>query len=132
MHDFKLNITKTVTAVDLSYILCAAVEGGSNYWLNDYSPVATREVIEGSGDDSQNYVALTLQVPAPDDTAECCEPAKVADITLDSIAKAIAALSSDPAKYKVYEGYTFDLENYDAGDADLVLQVAVFDEVVYG
>ena len=95
------------TATDTAY-------GGSWYWLAEYQGKITQ--------DKEHYtIQVTLQEKGE---GEFYTPAKVQTITFDHIEKAIAALVS--------EGRKIDLENHDAEDADVILQKAVFDTIVYG
>ena len=129
MKTFSVVAITKLTELEVSDILCTALEGGSNYWLTDYRPKTEMKQI----DEYDNYVGITLLNPSPDEEiAECCEPALKDTIELEDIANALTKLASDPEGCKVNGAYRFNSEDYDANDADIVLQVAVFGEVIYG
>jgi hypothetical protein len=117
----------------LKDVLITAVEGGINYWgaVADYDPdagtVTVYEMEEGKWDDATGYVEY------PNDYI----PSRV---TIDTIAKGIGILleqrkDHDPKSY----WHQFVIANrtnsedgdYDAGQADDILQAGLFGSVVY-
>jgi hypothetical protein len=117
----------------LKDVLITAVEGGINYWgaVADYDPdagtVTVYEMEEGEFDPGTGYVEY------PDNYV----PHKV---TIETIAHGIAVLleqrkGHDPKNY----WHQFVIANrtngedgdYDAGQADDILQAGLFDTVVY-
>jgi hypothetical protein len=116
------------------YVLCAAIEGGSYgaSWLRDYSSRVQYGAYKGphGGVQPGDYVAL--HIGAPYKGAECDVPVKHSRIGASRIAAALALMLASPnyrhceAAGRVIGG------NFDALDADVVLQFAAFGEVVYG
>ena len=95
-----------------------AIEGGINYWfiVNEYYPdkhIAIGFEEEDTGYFSDGYVALSTD--------------HIAD-GIDALIK-LAETTSLRCHYETH-GYRYlDL---DAGDADIIVQYALYDEVIYG
>lgn len=112
-------------------IITTAVEGGINYWarVGDYE-----WSFKWHGDDKDDASVTVYEYG--DDT----EPASVHKVTTDTIAHAFTVLKKGPVKYlgeatrKRYIGAQFvpDEADLDAGDADNILQIGLFGELVYG
>lgn len=102
--------TKRITNEDLDDLLVAAFEGGSNYWIesvevknNDYKGGEyASDVISRGG---------TLIIRDEEGRHELTR------------AKLLKGLSL---------GSSYDPENADAGDADNILQLALFGQLIYG
>jgi hypothetical protein len=111
------------------YVLAAALEGGSNYWLRDYSFRIQSKA--GEGDQTYGDYAA-VHIGAPREGAECDEPVKHSRIGAARIARGIELaltcgnLNLARCAANVLAG------NHDANDADVVLQFAAFGEVIYG
>lgn len=114
MSDGKtFSYSKTITAEDVDNLMCAALEGGINYWCDgmevvneDYKGAEWgHEVLTRGG-------SLLLKYEDGDDQLE-------KELTLE---KLLAGLGQ----------YNYDPDNADAGDADNVVQLAIFGEIVYG
>lgn len=129
----KLEVTFELTIADddIDCIVCSAFEGGINYWchkavvLNDdyKGKEFASEVISAGG-----TVALY-------DSHEC-ESGKHYDLTKDKLLTGlkraitehhVSCLESDPRTGEP----TIDAGMIDAGDADIIVQLAVMGEVVY-
>jgi hypothetical protein len=106
-----------------NYILCTAVEGGINYWsqVSEYRW------------DGREVATVTVH--------ELFEDQKVATITADSIRDAYSVildtdtliqLSNDIRAHLIKAFLDCDAGEVDAGDADILLQLAMFGEVIYG
>lgn len=127
----------------LSGILTTAIEGGSNYWLaceriqragkgthkgmDNLSPLRIADAFDvetGEAFDASNYAAGW--VPAND------RP----DITLDTIVKGIEQMFKGDVTMRghVYRAILTNGQegDYDAADADVILQLGLFGQVVYG
>lgn len=100
----------TMTDTDLFDLFVTAIEGGINYWADilDYNPTEHGE-----------WSALIL------DEADNIKYA----ITRETIRRGIDDLSRGP-----YQHHYADLvnDNYDAITADVIVQLALFDGIVYG
>lgn len=107
------------------YVLASALESscGSGYWLNDY-----RSRAQWAGDTANDYVAV--HIGAPFKGAECDVPVKHSRIGAARIVAALELMFTDEKQAeragRVIAG------NFDAPDADVVLQFAAFGEVIYG
>lgn len=113
-------------------ILITALEGGSNYWYSELDWFTPK----GINPDNYNYsnamddfltdsTYFTLK-----DYGNCIEPeqAIIYKVKVTSIQKAILmAKENYPNVYKAIKE-----EYYDAADADVILQLAIFNEVIYG
>ena len=125
MFEVKINQVKKLTDEVISDVLCCAFEGGSNYWC----------VIKKYGNPDnikceQRYLDLPLSekgfvmIGTVDDG--------IADkpIRLDrkSIAKGLQLMQD---KYPEHFNNILD-DNFDAETGDVMLQMAVFKELVYG
>lgn len=131
--------TVPVTAEDISYLLVAALEGGSNYWLSAIrirSPLTDTDPRQpGFWSDPDNdagclkeeafwksltpftLVCQLAEEDEPDDIV-------IVEITQERINAALT--------YLYGRNGGFDMNNHDALDADCFLQFVVFGEVVYG
>lgn len=103
-------IAKTITDEQIDDILCTAFEGGINYWTPEMIRVKdfkgctyAHEVITKGG---------TLVIVDDDGKAHT--------LTLKKFLKGIELYGN------------FDFENYDASDADSVVQFALFGKLIYG
>ena len=109
-------------------ILCSAFEGGITYWANNIS-CEDKKDMEKVGGYKSEYLTKTKKKDAKliiwtvDD-----EKPK---ITKKSIIDALQKM--DTPEYKYTKSLSRILsEQYDADDADIVVQTACFGEVVYG
>lgn len=105
-----------ITKENIDDILVSAFEGGINYWCNkvivvnnDYKGgTYASDVLTRGG-------ALTLVDDEGDKHT----------ITIKDIRTALEL-------YRKQNGSSFDFDNHDAGDADTLVQLATFGELVYG
>lgn len=114
------------------YVLCSALEGGSNYWLRDYSPRAqcAKHPQDTGSSAYGDYAAVHLNMPR--EGAECDEPVKHSRIGAARIARGIElALTCGNPNFAKCAARVL-AEEYDANDADAILQFAAFEEVIYG
>lgn len=126
MNDFFVNIERTVkvTAEDIDDIMCSALEGGITYWCNkaevvgDYLGEYASEQISRGG---------TLKL-------HDSEEDEVYELTLEKLLKGIqlAIQHNYYAEYGWCDGTMLDTCNVDASVADVIIQLALFDDVVYG
>lgn len=119
MNNVTINVNFSDNQID--YWLSGAFEGGSNHWCesievknNDYKGCKyASECISKGG-----TIIVTLY--------ECKEKA---EITKKDISKALTWLSEN--KYTKCLNRLLN-DNYDAGDSDVLFQVACFGKVIYG
>ena len=104
-------------------IMSTALESGNgSWWIIDYDITTTR-------DDKRNIIKITLNNPKEND--EYNEPPFRNTIQAFDIAKAYGDIMSNNTGDCHTESYSINALNYDAGDADVLLQTAVFGKVVY-
>lgn len=119
------NFMDTKTLQDL---LTTAIEGGSNYWMNDEENVINIQVHR----DSDNNV-IEIQCETDVDG----EGWIVQEITVASMRKALTEMKDDakmPEHWRKWASkFIFDKDmDYDAEGADVLLQYAMFKEIVFG
>jgi len=114
------------------YVLCAAIESscGSGYWLCDYATRAQYGRGNNLTDARTDYVAL--HIGAPHKGAECDIPVKHSRIGAARIARALELMLACGDHVHVERAGRVIACNFDAPDADVVLQFAAFGELVYG
>jgi hypothetical protein len=123
---FFVNINRSikVTAEDIDDIMCSALEGGITYWcckadvVGDYLGEYASEQISRGG---------TLKL-------HDAEENEVHELTLQKFLRGIQ-LAAEGNYYEDYEwviGDGIDTCNVDAEVADCIIQLALFDEVVFG
>ena len=113
-----------VTAEDIDDIMCSALEGGINYWcckaevVGDYLGEYASEQISRGG-------TLKLYDEVED---------QVYKLTLEDLLKGIklAVQGNYYADYEWHNGAELDPCQIDADVADVIIQLALFKEVIYG
>ncbi len=91
-------------------LMCSALEGGITYWCNKVEVVGGKYLGEYASDQISRDGKLLIHD---------MESGETHILTLKKLMKALA---SEPR---------FDIEDHDAGDADRIVQKAIFGEVVY-
>jgi hypothetical protein len=133
---------REISWMDLSNILCAAVEGGhcGSYWLRTYEADGVRGRVPDASDDDTcftesgkpiDWLGFTITKPNGDED-DGDEPAVNTEITLQSILDALQKIENDPVACELNSKWRFEYDNYDAPMSDCVVQVAVFGRVIYG
>lgn len=136
MHTLK--VTKTISAQCVADILTTAVEGGIAYWANDYRGVDWTQ--------DANLYATEFRIGKPHPDAECNEPPKRRKVGAREIVRALQWLQDAPSDASIPDHAKAHAETVasiighcmpdgfegDAGEADIVLQVAVFGRIIYG
>ena len=123
-----INYTVPITDEMIEDILCSAFEGGITYWAGNVS-CKDKEDMQKTGGYKSEYLTKTkkkdakLIIHTVDDNKM--------PITKKSIIDALQKMDDPKNGCRKALGRVLD-ETYDAGDADLVLQMACFGEVVYG
>lgn len=115
----------------LTDLLTTAVEGGINYWAGVIRYKWDTDTGTALG---EAFVDLYETEEAYDKKPEDIE---VFHVTIDTIAHGIGILREKHAHYPPKAFWEADRTNgedgdYDAGDADAILQAGLFGEVVYG
>ena len=126
MEKFKINIAieLTVTQEDIDDIMCTALEGGITDWCGNAQVVG-----EYLGEYASEQIArggkLLLYDMVEDQEYE---------LTREDILKGIK-MAVEEGYYDNYEwcdGKTLDTCNVDANVADVIVQLALFEDVIYG
>ena len=112
----------------IEFILCGAFEGGSTYWAESVS-CKDKEDMKKVGGYKSDYLTRTKKKDAVM-FIHTMEGNKY-PITKKSIIDALQKMDDPENGCTKALGRILD-ETYDSGDADLVLQMACFGEVVYG
>ncbi len=121
MENIKINVNVTITFTRefLADILCTAVEGGINYWA----------AISGVQRNENLGVVCCSVKDAEDDEDEWH------DVSTDTIIKGIELYLSnnDNMTRRLYqELLSGNSADYDVDDADLLVQLGLFGNIVYG
>ena len=126
MNDFFVNIERTVkvTAEDIDDIMCSALEGGINYWCNK-AEVVGKYLGEYASEQISRGGTLKLHDSEEDEVYE---------LTLEKFLKGIqlAIQHNYYADYDWCNGNELDTCNVDASVADVIIQLSLFSDVIYG
>ena len=114
---FSLFVPKKITQQDIDYIMSTALEGGINYWCRKAEVLESQYYGEFASDQISRGGSLRLYDAESDDTW-------VLDLDklMAGIVKALESgyVSSD------------NLDDWDALDADAVVQCGLFGDIVFG
>ena len=123
---FFVNITKSVkvTAEDIDDIMCSALEGGINYWC------CKAEVV---GDYLGEYPSVQISRGGTLKLHDA-EEDEVYELTLEKFLNGIelAIQHNYFAEYGWCNGNELDTCQVDAEVADCIIQLALFDDVIFG
>lgn len=126
MKEFKLEIktTLTVTAEDIDDIVTTAFEGGINYWCNRAEVVGDYLGEFASDQISRGGVVLLYDAENDD----------VYELTLEKVLKGIQKACEGRWGHdnEWCNGEVIDTYNVDAMVADMIIQLALFDDVIFG
>lgn len=126
METFEIKVESTirVTTEDIDDIMCAALEGGITYWCYKADVVG-----EYLGEYANEQIARGGSLILYD-----CECGDKYELTRDMLLKGIA-LAIEEEYFKEYGwvcGDELDTCGVDAEVADVIVQLALFGEVIYG
>jgi len=116
----------TITDQDIDDIVCTALEGGINYWCDN---------VEVNGDYLGQYASdqisrngqLKFYVSDPVNDTDMFVMDK------DMLLKGIRMYLENPnAPYDIVDNTSIDTCNVDADVADMIIQYALFDEIIFG
>lgn len=124
MFEIEVKRNVNVTEEDIDDIMCSALEGGITYWcykakvVGDYLGEYASEQISRGG-------ALKLYD---------CENGDIHELTLEKLLNGIklAINGNYYADYEWHYGDKLDTCQVDADVADVIVQLALFQEVIYG
>lgn len=134
MSTVTVEITQSVKASAFAYLFIAALEGGSNYWIEDIT-------FDGGKFDPKEDASWEKLIETKDcvrievlteDAAEDGDIATLYVIDTYDLQKALAAtVNARKLTIECYNG-PGELGDHDAWDADYFLQQLLFKEQVYG
>jgi hypothetical protein len=130
---------REVTVRQVRYLLCAALEGGSNYWLvikrRYFAPGITYEDFREGGkfQTPDDYFHPDELIPTVDYcglivTTNEDDEEKEYDLNVSTLRDGLQSMADKQPRH--WED--FIEENEDAGTGDVFLQLCLFNEVVYG
>lgn len=122
-----------VTSTDVCDIVCAALEGGITYWCMQAEAINEKDEKIYFGKYASDQLAYEGGVLRLHD----CEEDKTYDLTLEKLLKGIELYIKKPHYYEITEmndcgELVLDTMKVDAEVADMIVQYALFDEVIYG
>lgn len=126
MKEFKISVIHEikVTQEDIDDIMCSALEGGINYWCNKAEVVG--EYLGEYASEQISRGGILLLHDAEED--------EVYDLDLNHLLNGIkqAYEGNYFSDYEWCDGKTIDTCQVDAEVADCIVQLALFDEIVFG
>lgn len=126
MKEFPISIVTVikVTEEDVDDIMCSALEGGITYWC--YKAEVVGEYL---GEYASEQISRGGTLKLYDS-----EEDEVYELTLEKLIKGIkmAVEQSYYASYGWFDGESIDTCQVDAEVADVIIQLALFDDVIYG
>lgn len=123
IQNLKVEIEVEVSNEDIDDIVSSALEGGINYWCCSAEIGEEEYLGEYASEQISRGGTLILYDSEDDETYV---------LTKENLLKGIAqAIKAGHGISWIEEG-KLDLCTFDAGDADLVVQYALFGEVVFG
>ena len=121
-YKLSASVTFKVLDEDIDDIMCAALEGGINYWCNRVEVVGEKYFGKYASEQISRGGELLLYD---------CESDAVYTLTLDKFLHGLAAYVSGCYDIAVDSG-RIDPGQIDAEGADRIIQYAIFDGVIYG
>ncbi len=112
----------TITQQDIDNLMCTALEGGINYWCREAKVVGEFLGEYGSEQISRGG-SLLLRDAETDERWE---------LTLEKFLKGIELYIKENGRVMIEDFKLMDYGELDAGDADCIVQYALFGKLVYG
>jgi hypothetical protein len=131
----EISMKLTVTDGDIDDIMCTALEGGVNYWADDCEVVNGEYLGKWAHEHLSKGDTLRFHVMEPFDD----DDTEYYDLDEEKFIKGLKMYLQDPDK--PYEIVSMDLEDgyykldpgmVDADVADMIVQYALFGEIIYG
>ena len=116
----KINKTFEISETDLDYLMVAALEGGINYWCGECRIVKNPAGLE--------YASEVVAYGGVLELIDAEEPDEKWTLTQAKLVKGV-----DKAMDHFSYGTVQELmDSHDADTADVIVQYALFDEIVFG
>lgn len=112
----------TISQQDIDNLMCTALEGGINYWCREAKVVGEFLGEYGSEQISRGG-SLLLRDAETDERWE---------LTLEKFLKGIELYIKENGRVMIEDFKLMDYGELDAGDADCIVQYALFGKLVYG
>ena len=119
-YEVPITINSTLAQKDMEYLLCAAFEGGINYWCSEIIVEDFHGFTHASEVLAAGYPVTLIDMEDEDQNRT---------IDGESLKKAMALMAE---QYPLRMRDICSDGDYDANDADIFVQLACFGEVVYG
>lgn len=123
MTEFKFNLSISVTAEDIDDIMQTALDGGIVYWCRKVEVVEDKYFGEWASDQISRGGSLRLYEREGGDRWLLTR-----NYLIEGIRKAII----DGYGNDWLDGNKLDTMNIGSVDADIIIQYAIFDEIVFG
>ncbi len=117
-----IEMNGTITQQDIDNLMCTALEGGINYWCREAKVVGEFLGEYGSEQISRGG-SLLLRDAETDERWE---------LTLEKFLKGIELYIKENGRVMIEDFKLMDYGELDAGDADCIVQYALFGKLVYG
>lgn len=122
--EIRAEITVRLTSQDIDDIMACALEGGINYWCGRAETVGEYLGEYASEQISRGGALILYDVEDPDEKWE---------LDLEKFLNGFKlCIEHEDDCYKAVDGFDVDSCNIDAECADMIVQYALFGEVVYG
>ncbi len=121
----QVTITFVLTAEDIDGIMACALEGGINYWCSKAKVV---------GEYRGEYASEQISRGGTLELYEILEEYGARTLNIEKFIQGFKAWIENGYDYNgaVSANGKVDTSLIDAGDADTIIQLALFDEIVYG
>lgn len=121
--EFKVNRSVIITQEDIDDIVCTALEGGITYWC------CKAEVVEDEyyGEYASDQISRGGSLRLYDN-----ESAETYILTLEKLLEGIKTAIEDGYGEKWLDGKNIDMFQIDGEAADVIVQLALFDDVLFG
>lgn len=129
-----INITVPIPVQTLRDLLCTAVEGGSNYWAE-----FTGAIMTTGPDGMSDYDSIRVAERPDSGRDQLVKRGRI--VKAEDLAKGISRLAAiafaeDGARSASFPAagkhFADALDNHDSATADVVLQMTIFGELIYG
>lgn len=120
-YKLRIQVETRITQEDIDDIMCSALEGGICHWC-------TRAVVVGKylGEYASEQISRGGVLKLYDEEGECFE------LSLDKLMAGIGLAISNGYAKDWLRGCEIDCGQIDAEAADIIIQLALFQDIIYG